>query len=60
MYVTGDYTNGISVADRETARALEAKKIGDAMDSWLTDLQNNLSGRHSSPMKFHQTAAALD
>ena len=45
MYVTGDYTNGISVADRETARALEAKKIGDAMDNWLTDLQNN----HSEP-----------
>ena len=44
MYVTGDYTSGISVADRETARALEAKKIGDAMDVWLDDLQANLSG----------------
>jgi hydrogenase large subunit len=44
MVVTGDYSANISVADRETARALEAKKVADAMDGWLTDLQNNLSG----------------
>lgn len=38
MYVNGDYRNGISVLDRHVARALEAKKVADAMDGWLTQL----------------------
>ncbi|UCE60579.1 MAG: nickel-dependent hydrogenase large subunit [Phycisphaerales bacterium] len=38
MWINGDYTNGISVLDRIMARALEAKKIADEMDTWLDDL----------------------
>ena len=38
MTVNGDYRNGISVMDRIVARALEAQKIGDAMDGWLNEL----------------------
>jgi len=38
MYVNGDYRNGISVIDRLAARVLEAKKIADAMDGWLSQL----------------------
>ena len=38
MWVNGDYTNGISVLDRLAARALETKKIADAMDGWLDEL----------------------
>ncbi len=43
MVVTGDYTAGISVADREIARSLETKKVADAMVGWLTALGSNLS-----------------
>jgi hydrogenase large subunit len=38
MWVNGDYRNGISALDRIVARALEAKKIADAMDGWLNGL----------------------
>ena len=38
MWVNGDYNNGISVIDRLMARALETKKIADAMDGWLDEL----------------------
>jgi hydrogenase large subunit len=38
MWVNGDYTNGISVLDRLKARALETKKVADAMDGWLDAL----------------------
>ncbi len=38
MWINGDYRNGISVMDRILARALEAQKIGDAMDEWLNEL----------------------
>lgn len=38
MWVNGDYRNGISVLDRLAARALETKKVGDAMDGWLNQL----------------------
>jgi hydrogenase large subunit len=38
MWVNGDYTNGISVLDRLAARALETKKIADAMVGWLDEL----------------------
>jgi hydrogenase large subunit len=38
MWINGDYTNGISVMDRLMARALETKKIADAMDGWLDEL----------------------
>ena len=38
MWVNGDYRDGISVVDRIAARALETKKIADAMDGWLNQL----------------------
>ncbi len=38
MWVNNHYTNGVSVLDRITARALEAKMIADAMDGWLDEL----------------------
>jgi hydrogenase large subunit len=38
MWINGDYQNGISVMDRHVARALEAKKIAEAMDGWLNEL----------------------
>ncbi len=38
MWVNGDYRNGISVLDRLASRALEAKKVADAMDGWLNQL----------------------
>ncbi len=39
MWVNGDYRQGISVIDRHAARALEAKKIADAMEEWLLQLK---------------------
>jgi hydrogenase large subunit len=38
MKINGDYTGGISAMDRLMVRALEAKKIADAMDGWLNEL----------------------
>lgn len=38
MYINGDYRNGIGVNHRLMARALEAKKVADAMDTWLNQL----------------------
>jgi hydrogenase large subunit len=38
MWVNGDYRNGISVLDRIAARALECKKVADAMAGWLDEL----------------------
>ncbi|MFC1923596.1 nickel-dependent hydrogenase large subunit [Chloroflexota bacterium] len=38
MWVNGDYTNGISVLDRLAARALECKKVANAMAGWLDEL----------------------
>lgn len=39
MWVNGDYRQGISVIDRHAARALEAKKIADAMEGWVLQLK---------------------
>ncbi len=38
MWVNGDYRSGISVMDRHAARALEAKKLANAMNTWVTQL----------------------
>jgi len=38
MVVNGDYSNGISVLDRHKARALEALKVAQAMQTWVTQL----------------------
>lgn len=50
MWVNGDYTNAISVIDRHAARALETKKVADAMDGWLNQLSiggSSLSTRNT-------------
>jgi hydrogenase large subunit len=39
MWINGDYGRGISVMDRLTARALEARQIADAMAAWLGELR---------------------
>jgi hydrogenase large subunit len=44
MVVSGQYLGGISVMDRHLARAYEAKLVAAAMDGWLTQLEQNLSG----------------
>jgi hydrogenase large subunit len=38
MWVTGDYTHGISALDRLAARAFETQKIAYAMNGWLNEL----------------------
>jgi len=38
MWVNGDYTNGISVMDRHKARALEALKVAQALQTWVAQL----------------------
>jgi hydrogenase large subunit len=38
MWIGGEYRNGISVMDRLTARALETRKIAQAMADWLKEL----------------------
>jgi hydrogenase large subunit len=38
MWINGDYRNGISVMDRHAARAHEALKVAETMDSWLNEL----------------------
>jgi len=43
MWVNGDYRQGISVMDRHVARALEAQKVAQAMDGWLTQLSSGAS-----------------
>jgi hydrogenase large subunit len=48
MWVNGDYRYGISVMDRIAARALETKKVADAMTGWLSELQVN------GPVYVHQ------
>lgn len=38
LTVSGEYTHGISAMDRIVARALECKKVADAMNGWLDEL----------------------
>lgn len=38
MWVNGDYRDGISVLDRHRARALEALKVAQAMQTWLGEV----------------------
>lgn len=48
MWIDGEYTNGISAMDRTMARALETKRLADAMDGWLDALVPGESGYQSS------------
>jgi hydrogenase large subunit len=49
MKVSNKYSGGISVVDRHLARAYEAKVVADAMNDWLTQLEQNLSGEVYTP-----------
>jgi hydrogenase large subunit len=40
MWVNGDYRAGISVMDRHRARALEALKVAQAMQTWVSQLSS--------------------
>jgi hydrogenase large subunit len=39
MWMTGDYQRGISVMDRQLARAYETKKIAEAMKRWIAGVK---------------------
>ncbi|MFZ2444951.1 MAG: nickel-dependent hydrogenase large subunit [Syntrophobacteraceae bacterium] len=41
MWINGDYRNGVSVMDRHYARAQEALKIAQAMNTWLGQLSTS-------------------
>jgi hydrogenase large subunit len=49
MKVSNQYAGGISVMDRHLARAHEAKVVADAMNGWLTQLEQNLTGEVYTP-----------
>jgi len=59
MWVNGDYQNGISVLDRLAARALETKKVGDAMDGWLNELNTSASVYASSSVPSQASGIGL-
>ena len=59
MWVNDEYTNGISALDRIVARALEAKKIADAMDGWLDELVPDGPVYASSAIPAQATSAGL-
>ena len=39
MWINGDYRKGASLLDRHAARALETKKIAEAMEKWVLQLK---------------------
>ena len=39
MWINGDYRQGVSVIDRHAARAIEAKKVAEAMEEWVLQLK---------------------
>jgi hydrogenase large subunit len=59
MAVNGDYRKGISVLDREMARALEAKKIAEAMPGWLGQLQTSQATQNANPTLTTATGIGL-
>ncbi|HEX2973081.1 MAG TPA: nickel-dependent hydrogenase large subunit [Tepidisphaeraceae bacterium] len=59
MWVNGDYRTGISVIDRIVARALETKKIADAMVGWLSQLVAGGSVYTNAPTPASATAIGL-
>jgi hydrogenase large subunit len=50
MWISGDYTNGVSVLDRLASRALETKKVAEAADLWLDELEVGTSGYNEIPI----------
>jgi hydrogenase large subunit len=39
MWINNDYRKGISVIDRHAARALEAQKVANALETWVSQLK---------------------
>ena len=60
MWINGDYTNGISMLDRIVARALETKKIADAMDGWLDELVPGAPTYQTSSIPEQAVGVGLD
>ena len=59
MWVNGDYQRGISSMDRLVARALEAKKVADAMDGWLNELTVGQNGYTYIPVPVTMAGKGL-
>jgi hydrogenase large subunit len=59
MWVNQQYTHGISAMDRIVARALEAKKVADAMDGWLDELVPGGPVYQPAPIPQQATAMGL-
>jgi hydrogenase large subunit len=59
MVVSGAYASNISAADRTISRAYEAQLVANAMDGWLTDLQNNLSGPSFIPYEIPASGSGI-
>jgi len=59
MMISGDYTNGVSVMDRQLARAHEARKLALAMREWLTVLPVNQSAYTHRPIPVSATGMGL-
>ncbi len=56
MWVNGDYRRGISVMDRHLARAYEALKVAQALQTWVGQLTTN--GAYFTPSSVPSTATA--
>ena len=59
MWVSGDYTRGISALDRLMARAEETKKVADTMDGWLDELVPGDPTYQPSTIPQHATGVGL-
>ena len=59
MWISGDYTNGVSTMDRIKARALETQKIADAMDVWLDELVPGAPSYQPSTIPDQATGVGL-
>ena len=59
LWVNNQYTRGISALDRIMARALETKKIADAMDGWLNELTPGAPTYAASTIPPQATAMGL-
>ncbi len=59
MWINNDYTNGISAMDRIVARAQETKKIADAADQWLDELDPGAPVYQDSEIPEQATGVGL-
>jgi len=59
MWISGEYTHGISAMDRIVARALETKKLADAMDGWLDQLVPDATAYQPSSIPVSGTGVGL-